>query len=120
MDVQTTAPQSMVQKWRAHCAQHADRMQPINGTPTVRRRIERLEERLIAQLCDEDLSIAEQAVAFRCLMELRGATGRDVGVMFDVDPRVVVQGLSLLEMAAPAAKSGRAANPRRRTSFKAA
>jgi hypothetical protein len=98
MDATTAVLETPAEKWRSHCQRHPQRFLALRGTSAVRRRTERFEETLIEQLLRDDLSEAAKAVAFRSIVELRGSTGRDVSTFFDVDPRVVVLGLSLLEL----------------------
>ena len=61
-------------------------------------RAERWEEQWIAQLGRPELPLAVRGVAFRSIMELRGATARDAASFLGVEPRVIVLGLSLLEV----------------------
>ena len=64
----------------------------------MRRRIEIHEQQLIEQLGQADLPLAIRAIAFRGIMEIRSCTARELVAFFSVDPRVVVMGLSLLEL----------------------
>ena len=98
MEAKTAVLESPAEKWRAHCQQHPQRFLALRGAPAVRKRTERFEEQLIDQLCRDELPLANKAVAFRSIVELRGSTARDVAVFFDVNPQVVVLGLSLLEL----------------------
>ena len=98
MDAKTAVLVTPAEKWRSHCQQHPQRFLALRGTAAVRRRTERFEETLIEQLLRDDLPDWDKAVAFRSIVELRGSTGRDVSTFFDVDPRIVVTGLSLLEL----------------------
>jgi hypothetical protein len=100
MNAMTAVLESSAEKWRTHCQQHPDRFRALRGTATARKRTERFEEQLIDQLHRDDLPPMMKAVAFRSIVELRGSTGRDVATFFAVEPRVVVLGLSLLELPA--------------------
>jgi hypothetical protein len=98
MDAATAVLESLAAKWRAYCQRHPQRFLALRGAAAVRRRTERFEEQLIDQLLRDDATETDKAVAFRSIVELRASTGRDVATFFDVEPRVVVMGLSLLEL----------------------
>ena len=94
------ADDSLARKWRIHCQQQPNRFPPLQGTPTARKKSERFEQQFIAQLDRAELPLGVRAEAFRRILELRRCTARDVATFFGVDPRVIVAGLSLLELPA--------------------
>ncbi len=98
MNAKIVLEKSPALDWRAFCQQQSHRIVAVGGAPLTRRRIERLEEQLIEQLLRDDLPVNVRAAAFRAIIGLRDCTARDLAMFFDVEPQVVVQGLSLLEM----------------------
>ena len=98
MKAMTAVSTSPAQTWRAYCQQHADRFASIEGTAAARKKIERWEEQRIEGLLADNCAVTDKAVAFRSIVELRRATARDVATFFNVDPQIVVLGLSLLEL----------------------
>jgi hypothetical protein len=110
------AAQSSAKAWRVFCSQYPQRFCKFDGTPENRRHVERCESAWIKQLTRADLPLTTRAVAFRSIMELRACVARDVATFFDVDPQVIVIGLSLLELPRQAAikvkPSARRAKPR--------
>jgi hypothetical protein len=110
---------SLGEQWRARCRQQVDRLRPLPNAPAARRRIERLEQQFIDRLSQGGLPLEARAIAFRSIMELRACTARELADFLSVDPRVVVMGLSLLEVppghgsVAPGAKAPSRARPSR-------
>jgi hypothetical protein len=115
MEQQMAGGESLGQKWRTKCRQQPDRFRPLPGVAAARRRIEILEQQLIEQLGQTDLPLATRAIAFRSIMEVRACSAREAGNFFSVDPRVVVMGLSLLELPSGGAETSVSAPAAKRT-----
>ena len=60
------------------------------------------------------LRASVRAIAFRCLLELRQCTARDVAGFFSIEPAVIAEALSLLEV--PRVPKSHIAAPRKRAS----